>query len=92
MTNISYAQKLIDLAKALGIVKIIDDEIYIMENIKKLNENKFVEILETNFIDTLETEKYYSSILANDIETIYKDFYDKDNYILDYRCDLSIED
>jgi len=93
MENVSYAQKLIDLAEALCFTKIIDDDVYSMEDIKNLkDEEKIVDLLEGHVIDALETEKHYPSDLASDINEIYKNYFSKETGILDYLYDLSIDD
>ena len=40
MKNITYAQKLLNLAEALEFTEIIDGNVHTMEDIKKLDEEK----------------------------------------------------
>jgi hypothetical protein len=92
MKNVTYAQKLLDLAEALEFAEIIDGEVYTMEDIKKLDEEKIVDLLEAHVIDALETDKHYPPALASNIDEIYKTYFSKEVGILDYIYDLSIED
>ena len=91
MKNITYMQKLLDLAEALEFTEIIDGEVYTMEDIKKLDEEKIVDLLEQHVIDALETDKHYPYELASNIDEIYKNYFSKEVGILDYIYDLSIE-
>jgi len=42
LKNITYAQKLLDLAKTLEFTEIIDGNVHTMEDIKKLDEEKII--------------------------------------------------
>jgi predicted nucleotidyltransferase len=89
----SYAQKLIDLADALGITKIIDGQEYTIDDIKNLeDEEKIIDLLEIHVIEMLQEDKHYPPELAKNIDEIYKTYYSKENGILDFLYDLSIED
>jgi predicted RNA-binding protein with EMAP domain len=93
MENVSYAQKLIDLAEALGIVTIIDGKEYTLEDIKKITDDeKIIDLLEIHVIEMLEEEKHYPKELAQNIDEIYKTYFSKENGVLDYLYDLSIDD
>jgi len=90
--NVSKAQKLIDLAEALGIVTIIDGKEYTLEDIKRMSdEEKIVDMLEIHVVEMLQEEKHYPKELAKNIDEIYKTYYSKENGILDFIYDLSIE-